>query len=1048
MKTTLELTETLLGGLDLQHTIYSNSWVDLWDETTSIDAGSLSIVWDPDVPLSHGTMIVDQHLTPLDWILALSIRRLKGDPRSAWIDTSAVNIIDVGTNLDRTSFSDTVVASLLGQMPWVRVFAPFSLGRAGYQDLLKFDVNGNAILNRRLNGALEDWEQLGNNQHRLSGLRRLNRAWQTWIESSQDHHDLNNLLGAELLSGMTKSAASRSLLHRLQWSGLGGSAPSVEPISLPETSCDIVVVDDQASPGWGSLFEKLLERTAQAELKTVQDPGLFLMTSPYQLLRALKLDRLVLGFLSRAAQVGTEPDLEMVAHYGRRVFDAPHWTSEETGRRPWVLVLDLRFFIAKDREEEEWYRALACATLQVFKSQGLAWTAFGSSERSLLGKMANWEALDWLSDEAVALKLSLLPCLCAWRWPMVPIVLFSNTRNRLLIDRLSNCSNIFISAPKPNIIGVNALAEVQEFGLKFQRELLGSNGLLRLQQVILDCKRSLLQIGQRKPLFSAESTTYYQLVAAFDEAGDFRDDKYSAVAAIVLVAPGDSPDTAAANAAAFQERIRAAGIHFFAEAPYYHEIARPGAVVRKEVQNKRTSVSHNLEQAIREHRSTNAIWLAGVCLVVPKLTLSEHIYQDGTYLRTLHQLVNILLCEWLTCAGLDDYSRMRLSLWFPDKQTSYESTPHQSSDQLASEAARRLDFRRTSATIPMTEAIGGHGSAYLTIQSALAGRSQTVVTEIFRSISLLRARKIPYGNSTPHFFWRPASRLVREYPYGKTNPGSGEYAEYCPIAHLADSALTGVSKKPKEFPSDWAFGSRNISGEASFCITSDDMLADFLEVSRQIDSGELNLLTEALKTAYRWRFFSEGLTRPNESLSLPLTQRVTRGLLEGLERSPGVLFSEIGNIRVRYHDDRSGHVDSRSGDSSASQVAASPMDTSSRIVRSGVRDSVKDGKHDAAELRLRPAAEASGTRPLLHYDPTVGKLTVMRDVYFRSPGGSFEKHDEKAIRRLLDEIGLGIVGPILCIQTRGNLSFLVDVALQGQDFRKRVRNAMGNWNLT
>jgi len=124
------------------------------------------------------------------------------------------------------------------------------------------------------------------------------------------------------------------------------------------------------------------------------------------------------------------------------------------------------------------------------------------------------------------------------------------------------------------------------------------------------------------------------------------------------------------------------------------------------------------------------------------------------------------------------------------------------------------------------------------------------------------------------------------------------------------------------------------------------------------------------------------------------------------------------------------------------------MDTSSRIVRSGVRDSVKDGKHDAAELRLRPAAEASGTRKLLHYDPTVGKLTVMRDVYFRSPGGSFEKHDEKAIRRLLDEIGLGIVGPILCIQTRGNLSFLVDVALQGQDFRKRVRNAMGNWNLT
>ena len=995
-------------------------------------------------------MILEPYLTPMDWILAVSIRRLKGDPRAPWIDTSAVNVIDVGANLVRTTFADTVMASLLGQMPWVRVFAPLSLGRPGYQDLLKFDVNGSPILNTTLDDAPKEWERLGNSQHRLRSLQRLNRAWQTWIESSHDHHDLNNLLGAELFSGSTKSAASRALLNRLQWSGLGGSVPRVEPINLPQTACDVVVVDDQASPGWGSLFEKLLGRPAETELKTGQDPGLFVMTSPNELLRALKLDCLVLDFLSCALKVGRETSPEVLAHYGKRVFDAPHWAAEDANRRPWALVLDLRFFIAKDREEEEWYRALACASLQVSGAPGLAWSGFGERERSLLLKMANWTELDWLSDEVVALKLSLLPCLCAWRWPMVPIVLFSNTRNRLLIDRLSNCSNIFIAAPKPNILGVNALQEVQEFGSKFQRELMGSDGLLRLQQVMLDCKCSLLRIGERKPLFSAESTTYYQLVAAFDEAGDFKDDKYSAVAAVILVAPGDSPDAAAANASAFQERIRAAGVHFFADEPYYHEIARPGAFVRKEVQNKRTPISHSLELAIREHRLTNAIWLAGACLVVPKLALSEHIYQDGTYLRTLHQLVNILLCEWLTCAGLDDFSRMRLSLWFPDKQTSYGSTPHQTSDQLASEAARRLDFRRTSATIPMTEAIGGHGSAYLTIQSALAGRSQTVVTELFRSVSLLRTRKIPYGNSTPHFFWRPSNRQVREYPYGKTNPSFGEYAEYCPVAHLADSALTGVSKQPKDFPSDWAFGRRNITSEASFCITSDGALADFLEVSRQIDSGEVSLVTEALKTAYRWRFFSKGLTRPSESLSLPLTKRVTRKLLEAMERSPGVLFAEIGNIRVRYHEDGSDSTGSRLSNANASQVAADTRQPGSGTGRRGVGNMVKGRTYGAVEPRpsMLPAAVATPTRPLLHFDPTVGKLTVMRDVYFRGLDGGFEIYEEQAVRHLLDEIGLSVVGPILCIQTKGNLSFQVNVDLQGQDFRKRVRNAMGSWNLT
>ena len=1056
MKTAVELTETLLGRHHLQQIVYSEKWMDLWDETNNIVAGSLNIVWDPDVPLSGGTMILEPHLTPLDWILAVSIRRLKGDTRAAWIDTSAVNVIDVGANLDRATFSDTVMASLLGQMPWVRVFAPLSLGRAGYQDLLKFEnENGNPILNRRLKDALDEWERLGNNQHRLSALQRLNRAWQTWIESSDDHHDLNNLLGAEFFSGNTQSAASRALLHRLQWSGLGGSTSSVEPIGMPETACDVVVVDDQASPGWGSLFERLLGRTGQTNLKAGQDPALFLMTSPKALIRTLKLASLVSASLKCAAPMGAENNPEIVAHYGKRVFDAPHWTTEET---------NLRFFIAKGREEEEWYRELACAALQVSGCQGLAWGSFDEIERGLLARMADWKALDWLSDEVVALKLSLLPRLCAFRWPSVPIILFSHTRNRQLIDHLANYSNIFIAAPKPNLLGLSADHEIREFGLKFEQELKAADGLLRLQSEILLASRAHSQAQDRFVWEVPDQAAYYQIVIAFDESGDFGSDKNSAVAAIILVARGTTKADAEEHAFLFQERLRAEGVHFNSNAPYYHESKKPGNTLRGcNPRQKQSSIEEAVRAVTEEFARDQKAWLAGFCLTTSiDVGVNPYIYRDNVYLSVVQQAVRLFFCQWLPAVGLDNADNVRISMWFADKQTSFDTRTDAEQEvnypplptrdiEESREHARRLDFRSTLRDGAMTEAIGGHGSAYLTVQSALSGLPASFVKSRFQAISLLRTRKLVYSNirGQPNHFWNTITRRVVD-AYDSSRD-SNCIAEYSPIAHLVDRAVNRLVAEEAIFPNPTKFGEWNIVPFASFSVFCDERLSDLQAVATQLSREESYLRSEALKIAKRSQFFACGLGVRHQGLTLRLERRVGLQVLSELSCATGVQFAELSGQRVRHQAAVSQRVSSGSTAGSAvGRCQAAEKFVQSENLDRLARDT-KLSQSGGGPGSTRVSGSSAMRVQLLHYHREQGRLTVSKQAYFGNRHGEFPECQEDGVRNVLDEVGLIVNGDIWDIRlTRQNrnLSFLIDIQKQDENFLNLILETNSRWRPT
>lgn len=918
MTTLFYLTTQALDTFQVKGLDYSSEWSKLWEvESSAISAESgttpLTIIWNPDVPLTGGMSVLEPHLTPLDWVLAkslLALRQFDEDPTKSeteigWIATRAINIIDIGANLDRDTFADTMVASLLGQMPWVRLFSPLALGRSGYHDLLTFKEKNLPAVNSLLLAPPSEREQLKNNVSRLKALNQLNRTWAVWVEGSDDHHDLNNLVGAQLFSGETTSNATKALLNRLTWSDLGTFDAAVDLIDSQQTTFDIVVVDDQIRTGWGKLFERMLGRSGSSVLKAAEKPGLYFLSSPSELCCELKLGALK---TNDSGTVSTSTE-DIRAHYGRRVFDSPvEGGSVNTSRRPWALVLDLRFFIGVDREEEEWYRFLARAFIQISGCDGLAWGGLVASELSLLHKIADGTSMDWLDDSVVALKLSLFPRICALRWPTVPIILFSTTSNRALIASLSSYSNIFIAAPKPNILGLSANEEIKVFALKFKQELLSSHGLIELQQAVLDCCAAVSQNELQPAIFP--DNKHYQLVCALDESGNFETNRYSAVGAIILVASGSSEIEAAENSKGFQEHLRCSGVNFYAEGPYYHESNSSGATIGTVIA-KKTPIGVKLSSALQNYSRKGEISLVGVCTSLTNPQRSEQLFRDNVFLTAVRQLVTVVLCEWLPCVGFTNKDKVKLAFWFADKQTSFDtrslyqqeidSPPIKPADiSLAKQHAKRLDFRVTFSDGVLVESIGGRGSAYQLVQAALAGRSPEFVSNKFKQISTLQARKLVYSTSKPNLYWNKLANMVKPVYEAGFNYANA-VPEYTVIANLTDAALKDACFDNKSFPSESEYGGvNNLTVGASFSVTADDTFSDFLEASRQIDDESLTIKTEALKTAYKRAFFLSGLTSCNDALTAPITTRLVKRVLDELGSSPGMLFAELANIRVRF----------------------------------------------------------------------------------------------------------------------------------------------------
>ncbi len=721
---------------------------------------TIIIVWDGRA-LSQSderAELLKPHLTPMDWVLAFSINALAQNEVPECADV-AIHIIDL-TGRDHTAWSMEMRHQLLAEMPWVTLHAPLIPNgpyRSGYRPVLDdygslLESNGNGTgWNLRAGTATLKacaFDGFGRNLAGLSG------QWASTLVQTHDHHDLNNLVGHSILSGKEPSVSPLlvAFWNRLRWTGfLPGELPAPDVADINMGELDVLTIDDQLDVGWDHVICRLFG----AENSEEEAEGRFesIGSNEKTKLYGSKSARTLLGSLKKKGA------------FEERCFDSPISCSED--KRPWLLVLDLLLFPGDPMAEHDWLRELLyIATGIPTDSSNLAWRGFSKDE---LDGVENWLRSGNVEDPAYNTALSLLPRLCALRWPSVPILLFSGTSRRPLTDKLVAYRNIFLAPQKPNLLSGNAAEESEAFLGGWRRELDSAMGLIAVQRNLLQLQRNGttalasahgtgdggVSTGEYAAKQGAEAhqgieeqnnnRQHRHLTIAFDESGNFTSHQHSAIGGVIIEARSADKNCARNLTSKFLETLRANGVNFYDHPPIYTEVRHEGGNYKvgrtRDQQNNCYGVirkNHNISGQLRNVLGDKD-YKSNIVISAFRCRIGRHLYQqggpvDGTYLQWLGMSIELLLCEHLPSLGYEWNDKVSLAIWIPTRSVGTDDSKYgvNSQDLLAVGGGR-------------TQTVGGYGGAYLIVMGALAGRLNT--GKIIDNVEM-KLRKIPYFDTT------------------------------------------------------------------------------------------------------------------------------------------------------------------------------------------------------------------------------------------------------------------------------------------------------------
>ena len=861
--------------------------------------------------------LLKPHLTPMDWALAFSIRALgQMMPNRPNV---TIHIVDL-TGQDHDAWSMRMRHQLLADMPWVTLHAPLipqAVHRIGYRPILNgcnslLTNNGGkwTLTNNGGKWTLQsEVETLKEYSSRGCGrnLTDMTRQWVSTLVQSHDHHDLNNLVGPWILSSATPEQLGNEIPSlsafwtRLRWTGFLPEGTPETGTDLGVGELDVLAIDDQLNTGWNHVICRLFG---------AQENGGTGGTKNCPLIGTGNLTRV---YGSEEASILLD-SLKCPGKYETRLYDSA--ISCRDGQRPWILVLDLLLFSGKPTEEREWFKNLLCIAKKIVGSRnGLAWPGFSGEE---IKGVEEWlQSSGNHNDLAYDTALSLLPRLCALRWPSVPIMLFSGTARRALVARLADYRNISLAPPKPNLFAGNPQEQVDEFESGWRREIDSTKGLIRVQKKLLQ-----LIDAPDGAATNPRERVHRHLTIAIDESGDFAEDKYSAVGGVVIEAAAeDSGNSARCKTFEFLEALRKGGVHFYDHVPAYTEIKKVGELVCDPCIPKEICIQRQVSCVKSKHKDCR---LGSFRCLIPKRLYSAASgpFSDGTYLAFLRATLELLLSEYLF--SLDyDLETTSLSVWLPTRTVPVT----QWDEAVRRDEAVRMDFDIHGKRI---QTIGGKSVAYAIVRAALGSRGSA--DQILKKVTSLKLRKIPYysvsGNSVSGNRYEsainwycggckdysggvPKGRLKRLKANGKNitycAKDHGECwaqegkhkeqflaADYSVAQHLADASLSNSIDK---FPHS-KIGTCNIESEISFDVVADRRLTDFLEVGRLFDS-ELKterLKTEGFKLAYHHSFFVAGINRKSSPAKARVAIRIVRELRNHAKCIDGNTLVELAGL--------------------------------------------------------------------------------------------------------------------------------------------------------
>ena len=939
---------------------------------------ALVVVWDGNLPIavpSADDRLLFKHLTPLDWALAFSSRVFETDDLKTRAPFAIV-IVDLTSQREMDLWSTRMRCQLLADMPWVTLCAPIPClvdagTRAGLHICLPILPTAKGLAQEQTNDSqAHDPAQLltsiGDGKWKILDsatktslasvsadgrsvrLRSLGRQWAASLAQVDEHHVLNNVIGPYVIAdlvGIARPEAGRTNQHlveaflaRLNWSALIGPRDKGNQVNPDrnddethqlEGDLDILAVDDRLDI-WQNVLAFLVgaQSTTTRPNEQIQRIGLssqlqlFGTTDPNALLDPLGI--------SSITDNGAKIDLN---RYKKRQFDSPVAGSEE---RPWALVLDLRLFAGKPDRAHAWYLTLARAAKALCAVEAeLPWAGFSSD----LPNLERWidqdcsNRLDPRSPLEQPLALSLLARLCALRWPCTPIILFSSTARREVIEKLAPYGNIFLAGAKPGLLDADPVAKLKGFLHSWRTEFAASQHLVSVQRRILDLFSTNDNIG-----VPAVGGGHFHVTIALDESGDFAAVKKSVIGGICLIVKGNNESEAIANTFEFSEALRKEGVNFYDFPPHYADLPTPkSGLSYSTIIPKKEPIGDKVVAVYQRFKSKLEIGL-----VRHAIRKSDYV-EGGTihhaaYLSSMARLLNLILVEMLPSLGMNIGVNCTLAIWLPVKQTTHideeqvkaagrvamadaranglsnseiEDARRKAltADQdrqtpqgiiLATKFANTYDLRLTRPGGYQVETIGGFGNALSQLSRAVGKRTE--YPRIFGAIRCLRARKLPYWKDQYYRYQRATNWVCMKSGCGAlftlfsmqdtTCPrcsAPARVADYTVLAHVADALLS-----PDDFPLD-DHVKPALSDQLSFDCEHDRQLIDFMNVSQLWDEKSL---ADGFPLAYRSGFFLNGIGKKSE-IRAQLHFRLVKLFAEYATSVNGATLTELSGLRPR-----------------------------------------------------------------------------------------------------------------------------------------------------
>lgn len=537
-------------------------------------------------------------VSPIEW--ALCSAKGAGRDLSQWPEVAIiVQNPAVGESAPLYGFCAALREEI---RPWLRLFKP--------TDLLPL-AEGATLADRLFPAGAHP----GPSEEARRGLEMLTRQVRHQLteggaESETDRHAIANIVGPMILRGHAggkgPSPHAKALRKILDACCLlpvrpegAPQANGTEGVSHVGQGLHLLLVDDQAERGWADWVRETLPG---ATLSVHSDPECLIASLERQM----------------GAGAGDRADL-------RFSFDLPEMSP---GLHP-VILLDLRLFSDRLADEARFYERV----LELWESRKpgqCPWPGFGAGE---LDEIREWIKAPTKDSPRHHMALTLLPRVLAQMDMSLPIILFSSTGRRGIVDRLAACGNIITSFEKPRFFDLADSESENAVRDNTRRSLLAA---IREARTVLAGRhrgREILSVAGGAPAqFDPRRYGHFEL--CIDESG---------VGPQMIVGGLVAGFASQKDAQEFDDRLVEAGVR------YFPSIAGPGPGAG--YLPKTESCREAFERVVAEWRRSekplllSVVALGRICPFQKGLDYLDADFMDNRWRMAVESLVEVFLSE-------------------------------------------------------------------------------------------------------------------------------------------------------------------------------------------------------------------------------------------------------------------------------------------------------------------------------------------------------------------------------------------------------------------